>query len=155
MCRGAERRWEAAQRVSLFLTAPRQQATPTGAERRSRCTLAPPTPTQLFTPRGAVSDSTRTHLLLLSSALNSIVLLIIWQSSFCICCFKLLSGQSSVDKLLFRGYFYCKHGKYWPYTKLNTRQVNITLKRVALQHYILTSVFTCSLASPCPLSGHL
>lgn len=73
MCRGAEHRWEAAQRVSLSLTAPWQQATPTGAERRSQYTLAPPTPTQLFTPLGAVSDSTFTQLLLLSSALTVLI----------------------------------------------------------------------------------
>uniref|UniRef100_A0A674MRZ4 MCF.2 cell line derived transforming sequence n=1 Tax=Takifugu rubripes TaxID=31033 RepID=A0A674MRZ4_TAKRU len=42
-CRGGHHRWEAAQRVSLSLTAPQQQATPTGTERRSPQTLAPPT----------------------------------------------------------------------------------------------------------------
>lgn len=56
VCRGAERRWEAAQRVSLFLTAPRQQATPTGTGGRSRHTVAPPTQTRWFTHLDAVSD---------------------------------------------------------------------------------------------------
>lgn len=45
-CLGVQHRWEAAQRVSLSLTAPRLQATPTGTERRSPYTLAPPTPTR-------------------------------------------------------------------------------------------------------------
>lgn len=55
VCRGAERRWEAAQRVSLFLTAHRRQATPTGTEGRSQYTVAPPTPTPWFTRLDAVS----------------------------------------------------------------------------------------------------
>lgn len=53
--RGAARRWEAAQRVFLFLTAPRQQATPIGSGGRSRCTPAPPTQTLWFTHLDAVS----------------------------------------------------------------------------------------------------
>jgi len=55
VCRGAARRWEAAQRVSLFLTAPRQQATPTGSEGRSRLIVAPPTRTLWFIHLDAVS----------------------------------------------------------------------------------------------------
>lgn len=55
VCRGAEHRWEAAQRVSLFLTAPLQQATPTGAEGSSHHIQAPPIPTPWFTHLDAVS----------------------------------------------------------------------------------------------------
>lgn len=42
-CHGGHHRWEAAQRVSLSLTALQQQATPTGTERRSPQTRAMPT----------------------------------------------------------------------------------------------------------------
>lgn len=55
VCRGAARRWEAAQRVFLFLTAPRQQATPTCSRGRSQYTPAPPTHTLWFTHLDAVS----------------------------------------------------------------------------------------------------
>lgn len=56
VCRGVARRWKAAQRVFLFLTAPPRQATPTGSEGRSRPILAPPTRTLWFSRLDAVSS---------------------------------------------------------------------------------------------------
>lgn len=65
VCRGAACRWEAAQCVSLFLTAPLQQATPTFPEGRSRYTLAPPILILWFIHLDAVSwtNGIQTHTL--------------------------------------------------------------------------------------------
>lgn len=60
VCRGEEHRWEAAQRVSLSLTAPLQQATPISTEERSRYTVAPPTQTLWSTHPDAVSPRQNT-----------------------------------------------------------------------------------------------